>query len=125
GVDSVVVRGHAALARVVLLRLVVPRQVRADDVPGLPAVGGAVDELRRHVDDVGVGRRDARRRVPLEAVLHVGGALAGFLVGVDADALADAAVAIGALDRAAVVAGVDDVGVARVDGHVAVLPAGD
>src|SRR6185503_15038609 len=122
--DAGVVLGHAALSRVVLLRLVVPRQVRADDVPGLPAVGGAVDELRRHVDDVRVVRRHADRRVPLEAVLHVGGALPGFLVGVDADALADAAVAIGALDRAAVVAGVDDVVVARIDGDVAAFAAG-
>src|SRR6185437_11586240 len=122
--DAGVVAGHAAGARVVLLRLVVARQVRADRRPRLPAVGRLVHELRRRVDDVGVVRRHADRRVPLEAVLHVGGALPRFLVGVDAHALADAAVAIGPLDRAAVVAGVDDVGVARVDRDVAALAAG-
>ena len=96
--DAGVVARDALAARVVLLRLVVAREIRADHVPGLPAVLRSVHELRRRVDDVGVVRRHADRRVPLEAVFHVGGALPGFLVGVDAHALADAAVAIGALD---------------------------
>src|SRR4029079_10881773 len=79
----------------------------------------------RHIDRVGVVRRHADGGVPLEAVLHVGGALPGFLVGIDAHAFTHTAVAVGALDGAAVVAGVDDVGVARIDRDVAALAAGD
>src|SRR5207247_327214 len=75
--DAGAVAGDALAPRVILFRLVVAREIRADDVPGLAAVARAVDELRRRVDDVRVVRRHADGGVPLEAVLHVGRALPG------------------------------------------------
>ncbi len=82
----------------------------------------AVHVLRRRVDDVRVERRQPDRRVPLEAVLHVQRALPGLRVRVDAHVLVDTARCDRcALERAAVVAGVDDVRVARIDRDVAGL----
>ena len=52
------------------LRLVVERQVRADHLPALAAVGRAVHVLAADVDRVVIVRRDVQRRVPHEAVPH-------------------------------------------------------
>ena len=49
---------------------VVQRQVRADHLPALAAVAGAVHVLAAHVHGVVVVRRDVDRRVPDEAVAH-------------------------------------------------------
>ncbi len=63
-----VVRGEAAGAA--HLRAVVERQIRADHLPALTAVGRPVDVLAADVDRVVVVRRDVERRVPHEAILH-------------------------------------------------------
>ena len=73
--DAGVVPGDRA-AGVALLALVVARQVGADDRPALPLVGRAMDDVGSGVEHVRVVRRDANRRVPLEAVLQVLGGLA-------------------------------------------------
>ena len=94
---------------VVLLLLVVRRQIGRDDLPALPLVGGAVHHLGRVVDDVRVVRRDADRRVPLEAVLEIARRLTELQLRVGDDLAAVAAVEVGARDRTAVAAGEDDV----------------
>ena len=68
--DADVVRREAAGD--LLVRLVVAREVGTDHVPRAAAVGGGVHELAAGVDRVVVVRRDRERRVPHEAVLHVG-----------------------------------------------------
>src|SRR5262249_1909308 len=68
-----------------LLRLVVARQVGADRLPGLAAVGTAEEHVGGVVDGVPVVRRDGDRRRPLEAVAQVFGAVAGGVGRVDAD----------------------------------------
>src|SRR6185295_2699790 len=50
---------------------VVERQIGADRLPGLAAVGRAMHELRPRIDRVVIVRRDGDRERPVEAVLQV------------------------------------------------------
>src|SRR5205085_11008711 len=58
-------------ARDLLLGLVVPGEIRRDDLPALAPVGRDVHVLAAGVDLVVVPGRDRERRVPDEAVLEV------------------------------------------------------
>ena len=60
-------------ARALLPAPIVERQVGADHLPGLTAVGRAVHVLRSGVDGVVIVRRNRHRKRPVESVLHVAG----------------------------------------------------
>ena len=75
------------------------------------------------VDDVRIVRRQADRRVPLKAVLHVAGAQTDDVLRIVHDLPHLPGGAVHAADAASVRTGVDDVGIARIDGNVSALTA--
>ena len=70
GLDAGVVAGDRT-ARPFLLRFVVARQIGANHIPAVSAVGRAEDDLRAVIDHLRVVRRGGNRRGPLEPVFHV------------------------------------------------------
>src|SRR6185503_243697 len=75
--DADVVGRQAAGA--LLPRLVVQRQIRADHLPALSAVGGLMHVLAADVDLVVVVRRNRQRHRPVEPVLQIGGNAVGLI----------------------------------------------
>ncbi len=106
-----------------LFRLVVARQVRADRRPGLAAVGTAEEHVGGVIDHLGVVGRDGDRGGPLEAVFQVFAAVPGRVLGVDPDHPRLPGAVVVARNVAAVLAGVDHVGIGRIGDHVAGLAA--
>ena len=110
-------------AGILLLGFIVAGQVRADGLPGMTAVGGAEQILRGVVELVGIVRRKDDGHGPGIAVFLDGGIVA---VGIERPLLnvlhlVSALVVAG--DVAEVGAGIDNVGIARIDGHVAAFSA--
>ncbi len=118
---GVVDRDAAGFFLALLLR-VVGGEVRRNAVPGLALVARAEQELRAHVERALLVGREVQRRVPVEAQL-----LARARLRLDVARLVR--VLVHARDRAALVFGVEVVGIGRVGEHpeavaaVHVLPA--
>ena len=103
---------------------VVPRQVAADRVPRVAAVGRLPHALRRGVEHVRVGVREDDRVGPLPPLLDVPRRLTGEEAGVGAHFLQLArALVVAREERAVVRAGEVQVGIARVRCDVAGLAA--
>ena len=112
--DAGVVAGDGT-AGPLLLRLVVAGEIGAGGGPALPAVGAAEEHVARVIDQLRAcaARRQDRRR-PLEAVLQVLAAVSRGILGIDRHVPLLPRAVVVARDVAAVLAGVDDVGIGRV-----------
>ena len=108
-----------------IVRRIVTRQVRADPRPALAFVRRLPDVLRRDVEHVRIGRRVHDRERPLKPLDDVLRRIAHRVVGIRIDFPQLAGFPVEAGDQAAVAAGEEDVGVARIVGDVAALAAAD
>ena len=116
---------HGDPAGVLLARLVVRGQVRADRLPGLAPVVGLVDELAADPGGPGPVAGEDHREVPVPADREVGRrpAVAGLRPDPDVPGVAGAVVVH--LEAAVVAAGPDEVVVRRFRGGPAALAAAD
>src|SRR5262249_27260596 len=105
-----VVAGDRA-AGVLRLRLVAASEVGADRVPVLAGVARPEDDLRAVIDHLWIVRRRGDRRGPLEAVLHVLGAVPGRIVRPRGHVARVPVAIVVARDDAEILAGIDDVGI--------------
>src|SRR5439155_8517137 len=108
-----------------LLRSVVPREVRADALPGRAFVGSAEDVVAGVIENVRVVGRVHSGRGPLDAVLDVLGPFAGARFGPDHDVPRLPGAAVEPSQEALVVAGEDHVRVIRPDRDVARFASAD
>ena len=93
--------------------------------PGLAGVGRFEQHVGGVIDRLRIVRRDQDRGGPLEAIVQIGGGVAGRIEGIDADVPGLAGAVVVARDVAAVFAGIDDVGIGRIGGGEAGLAAAD
>ncbi len=112
-------------ARPFFLCLVVPRQVAADRLPRLPAVGRFKQDIGRMIDRLRVMGRNDNWSGPLEAVFQILAAVAGGIGGIDADIARLAEAVVVARNDAPVFARVNNFRIGRVGGREARFAAAD
>ena len=99
------------------------REIGADRLPALPLVGRPEQQVRAGVHGVGIVPGDHDREGPLEPILHVLGARAHRVLGIDRHVALLSGAVVETADVAVVAAGVVDVGLARLGRDVAALAA--
>ncbi len=108
-----------------LLALVVARQIGADRRPMPASVAGLEEDVGGVIEDAVIVRRNQNGGRPLEAIFQVRRIVAGRIERIDADAACLARAVIVARDVAAVLAGINDVGIGRIGSGEAGFAAAD